>query len=125
MTFSDPHSCLKSLFLSPKHPFYQSTDIVSLRTIDRAVYLEFARRFFVNKRKPFDDEAFCWFYDRFDGITWYVQMVLRQLWTEGRGLPDAASALKDLQSCDLVYRTDRGFVVYDRFFGLWLSRLPR
>ena len=179
---------MREMFLSPKHPFYQSTDIVSLRTIDRAAYLKFARRFFVNKRKPFDDEAFRWFYDRFDGITWYVQMVLRQLWTEGRGLPDisaaedavdsivesrtfeyldllkaqnessqellralaidgpvaeplsgeflsrhaslratstVASALKDLQSCDLVYKTDRGFVVYDRFFGVWLSRLPR
>ena len=32
------------------------------------------------------------------------------------------SALKILQDKDLVYRTDDGYVVYDRIFGEWLRR---
>ena len=83
---------MREMFLSAKHPFYQSTDILSLLPIDRTKYMEFARRFFVAKRKPFDEDSFYWIYDRFDGVTWYVQMVLRQLWIAGGGLPDRATA---------------------------------
>ena len=41
-------------------------------------------------------------------------------------LPSAStvrSAVANLKDRDLVYQTDRGYVVYDRFFGLWLARL--
>lgn len=43
------------------------------------------------------------------------------------GLKAASSvsaALKTLKAADLVERTDAGWVVYDRLFGIWLSRLP-
>ena len=33
------------------------------------------------------------------------------------------SALADLVDNDLLYRTDDGYVIYDRLFGIWLSRL--
>ena len=170
-------------FLSPKHPFYQSTDLLSLKPIDRDAYCRFAKGFFAAKRKPFSAEAFGSIYDRFDGVTWYVQMVLRRLWADGAGVPDVnavdeavedivqtrafeygdllhsrseaeqmllvavakegpvaeplagdfiarhglratstvSSALKNLQRDDLLYQTERGYVVYDRFFGVWLK----
>lgn len=41
------------------------------------------------------------------------------------GLKAASSvkaALKTLLDMDLVYRTDAGYIVYDRLFGLWLSQ---
>lgn len=176
---------MREMFLSAKHPFYQSTDILSLQPIDRTKYMEFARRFFAAKRKPFDEESFYWVYDRFDGVTWYVQMVLRQLWIAGGGLPgrataesmieeivetrrfefldlyeaqnesarrllraiavvgpvaeplagdfiarhglratsSVASALKDLIRRDLLYKMPNGYIVYDRFFGIWLRSL--
>lgn len=41
-------------------------------------------------------------------------------------LPSAStvrSAVANLKARDIVYQTDRGYVVYDRFFGLWLARL--
>ena len=37
-----------------------------------------------------------------------------------KALLDAATKLAER---DLLYRTDRGYVVYDRFFGLWLGGL--
>lgn len=33
------------------------------------------------------------------------------------------AALKSLKDADLVDRTEAGYVVYDRLFALWLSRL--
>ena len=33
------------------------------------------------------------------------------------------SAAAKLAERDLIYRTERGYVVYDRFFGAWLGRL--
>lgn len=176
---------MREMFLSAKHPFYQSTDILSLRPIDREVYMEFARSFFAAKRKPFKPAAFFHAYDRFGGVTWYVQMVMRKLWADGAGVPDVAavdraveyivdtrkfefydlyraqpesarrllkaiaddgsvlepqsgefiarhslraastvaSSLKDLVARDMVYRTEAGYIVYDRFFGVWLKGL--
>ena len=35
-----------------------------------------------------------------------------------------SAALKSLRDADLVDRTENGYVVYDRLFALWLSRLP-
>ena len=40
------------------------------------------------------------------------------------GLPAAStirSAVAKLQERDLHYRSEQGFLVYDRFFGLWLA----
>lgn len=39
-----------------------------------------------------------------------------------RASSSAAFALNDLRSRDLVYETERGWVVYDRLFGRWLAR---
>ena len=41
-------------------------------------------------------------------------------------LPSASSvksALTVLVDKDLVYQTSEGYIVYDRFFGLWLKRI--
>ena len=69
---------MREMFLSPRHPFYQSTDMLSLKPINREAYCSFAERFFAVKRKPFSANAFSSIYDRFDGVTWYVQMVLNR-----------------------------------------------
>ena len=123
-------------------------------------------------------------YDRFEGITWYVQAVLNKVWESGRGLSSVSqiddavhslvegsdmvfhdlfrsqneasrallravaadgcvpsptsgdflsrygfkshstvrSALANLIDGDLLYQTDKGYVVYDRLFGIWLSQ---
>lgn len=42
------------------------------------------------------------------------------------GLKNSSSvsrALNTLLESELIYKSDKGYVVYDRFFGLWLSRL--
>lgn len=174
---------MREMFMTAAHPFYQSTDILNIDVIDRKTYAAFARKFFNEASLPFEDEVFGLLYDRFEGITWYVQMVLNKLWEYGEGLPDedhvttavqelvetrafefaellrsqsdacqqllraiavagtvaepqsgdflrrsgfraastVASALESLVDRDLVYRGEKGYVVYDRFFGIWLE----
>ncbi len=179
------HHMMGEMFLSAKHPFYQSTDIMSLDVIECAKYAEFARRHFNAVGQAFDERAFTALYRRFDGITWYLQSILNRIWQNGEGFTSEAqidevvdelvkdrslifrdlyfsqnessqqllsaiaadgearevlsgsflqrhrltatssvrSALKVLQAKDLVYRTENGWMVYDRIFGEWLRRL--
>ena len=35
-----------------------------------------------------------------------------------------ASAIENLLSRELLYKSENGYMVYDRLFGIWLSRLP-
>ena len=173
------------MFATAKHPFYNSTDLMSLSAIDVARYAAFAERFFRTDGKLFDREAFRALYDRFDGVTWYVQRVLNGLWVAGEGLSRAEqgeaviadlvadrvlvfrdlyesqnevaqkllpqiaaarvvaeptaqaflstcglsassvrSALSDLCARELVYKSEVGYLVYERLFGEWLRTLP-
>ena len=41
-----------------------------------------------------------------------------------RAASSVAAALKSLGEADLVYRSEDGYEVYDKLFGIWLSRLP-
>ena len=176
---------MDAMFVSPKGPFYQSTQLMALGPIDIGKYEEFAAGFFRRDRRAFSEEAFRHLYERFGGITWYIQCILNRVWTHGGGLDStqqvddtvdelvaesesfyfdllrsqtsteqsilkavgregivksisggdfisrnalpAASTIRSaaakLTERDLLYRSDAGYVVYDRFFGLWLKRL--
>ncbi len=178
------HHLMGEMFTSAKHPFYQSTDIMSLGVIDCAAYCEFARKHFEETGEQFKGECFDLLYKRFDGITWYVQSVLNRIWQAGEGftspsqvdavvdelvedrslimrdlyfsqtsasqklltaiategeahevlsnafirrhsLPATStirSALNSLVAGDLVYKTESGYVVYDRIFSEWLRK---
>lgn len=181
------HHMMAEMFTSPRHPFYQSTDIMSLRPIDEGKYLEFAKRFFVEAGRQFSDDAFRSLYRRFDGVTWYVQSVLNRIWGDGAALEseDAVgkavaglvedraltfhdlvesqtstgkslltaialegtvgeitssaflkrhslaapssvrTALAGLLARDIVYRSDNGYIVYDRLLGEYLRETNR
>ena len=32
--------------------------------------------------------------------------------------------MKALKAADLIYRTEAGYIVYDRLVGIWLAQLP-
>lgn len=73
------------MFATAKHPFYNSTDFLSLPVIAFDAYAAFAETFFTAEGLPFSVQAFRPLYERFDGVTWYVQRVLNGLWTTGGG----------------------------------------
>ena len=69
------------MFTSQSRPFYHSSSIMGLEPIIQQIYLEFANRHLAKAGKEISDEAFSYLYQRFDGITWYIQYVLNMLYT--------------------------------------------
>lgn len=174
------------MFLNPARPFYQSVSIIHLVAIEKSKYIEFARHHFRMAHKDIDELVISYLYDRFEGITWYLQKILNILFAitpqgavcneevieeaisfildsysfaysellyqlpekqkelmiaickEGKAtaltsgkfihkysLPSSSSvqsALKGLLEKDFVTKEGAYYMVYDRFFSLWLKR---
>ena len=72
------------MFGSPKRPFYQSTSMVSLSPLHEEIYFDFAQRQFAARRGQISQDVFHELYTRFDGWTWYVQLVLNRLFMTTR-----------------------------------------
>lgn len=71
---------MSDMFLSPRHPFYHSTDIESLKEIDEDKYLEFANKFFNKQGRSISNDDFDYIYKLVDGQTWYIQKVLSNIY---------------------------------------------
>ena len=71
---------MAEMFHSPKRPFFNSTAAMSLDIIDRQAYFRFAASFFRKAGRILPEETFMAAYDRFEGITWYVQSVMKVLY---------------------------------------------
>lgn len=177
---------LAEMFMSPEHPFFNSSQIMSIGEIAQDKYHDFADRFFVNQGRSISPEVFNYMYNMVDGQTWYVQKILNRLYRrpedkldeqavdeavnkiigeqeinyqtnynlltdnqvrllkaiakEGIAkaptahdfiqkyrLPAPSSvklALETLIEKEFLYQSpDNGYLVYDRFFAMWLRHL--
>lgn len=176
---------MNEIFLSVKRPFYQSTQIFQLKELEKDKYSSFVKHHFHNNGFVFKEECFDYLYDKFEGYTWYIQVILNRLYeyrlnvdntalidqalhelleenaytyqellnaysTVQRNLLKAVAkekfvmqihsgefiskyrlknassinrALNSLLESELIYKSEKGYLVYDRFMGLWLSRL--
>lgn len=74
------HHLMAEMFGSPKHPFYQSTEMMGLKPLKCEVYYDFCRNFFNAKGGDISKETFQFIYDEFEGHTWYVQAVMNRLY---------------------------------------------
>ena len=178
---------LAEMFMSPEHPFFNSSQIMTIKEIAPEKYLDFANGFFSAQKRQMSEDVFSYLYTRVDGQTWYIQKILNRLYrtpkeqlsqdavdetilqiigeqeinyqtnynllTDNQAklltaiaregvvkaptslefvlrhrLPAPSSiklALTALQEKEfLFYDPQVGYLVYDRFFGLWLKRLP-
>ena len=68
-----------NMFLSASRPFYQSVSMMHLESIAIEKYIDFARNHFKNADRRITPETIRIVYDRFDGVTWYVQKTLNVL----------------------------------------------
>lgn len=71
---------MSEMFISPKHPFFNSTTIMSIAEIDETKYLDFANSFFATQQRSISPEDFHYLYSRVDGQTWYIQKLLSNIW---------------------------------------------
>lgn len=71
---------MSQIFHSPDRPFYQSTVSMGLEPLHEEIYYDFARRFFEEKKGNLSQETFHYIYQRFDGVTRNVQLILNRLY---------------------------------------------
>ena len=91
------HHMMIEMFASAKRPFYNSTQTLPLERLDREVYFEFAARLMSGSGAELEREVFDFLYDVFDGITWYLQMVLNRLFERGSAtLSDVRRVIAEL-----------------------------
>jgi AAA+ ATPase superfamily predicted ATPase len=174
---------MSEMFNSPKHPFYRSTEKMSLKLLDEEKYYQFAASKLTLRDVSLPRDVFHNIYKQVDGVTWYLQSVMNRLYRlksqevteeawhnvigsiikceeddykrlmhlltanqsalllaiarEGvvaepmsglflrtHNLKSASSvqrALQYLVNEEYLYHSDEGYIIYDRFFGLWLK----
>ncbi|WP_455584868.1 AAA family ATPase [Bacteroides sp.] len=177
---------MEEMFTSAKRPFYQSSQLMVLCEIEEDTYYSFASAFFGMRGGDLAKDVFAWIYKRFDGHTWYMQVLLNRLYEQYETITDIRqaesvlaqlleenipvyqnfialltdkqlalmraiakegvvvspnsgdfvrryglkapssvnTALKSLQEKELIYKSAMGYMIYDRFMGLWLQTLP-
>ena len=71
---------MTQIFNSPERPFYQSTVSIGLEPLHEEIYYDFTRRFFEAKKGCFSQEMFNHVYNRFDGVTRSIQLMLNRLY---------------------------------------------
>jgi len=90
---------MAEMFHSPKRPFFNSTAAMSLDVIAKPEYFRFAASFFRKAGRILPEATFAAAYDRFEGITWYVQSVLKELYASAAARPtekDVSAAVSHL-----------------------------
>lgn len=70
---------MTDIFYSPAKPFFQSVISQSLHPIQMETYIEFAGRMFAERGKFIDKFAVEIVYKMFEGCTWYIQMMMNEL----------------------------------------------
>ena len=71
---------MAEIFGSPKHPFYQSTEMMGLKPLDSDVYYDFCLQFFKGKGGNIEKDIFEYLYNMFEGHTWYIQCIMNRLY---------------------------------------------
>lgn len=70
------------IFTSPKRPFYQSTTLFFLDRLPLDKYSDFCTRHFVKAGKTLDESVVPELYSRFDGITYYMQRLMNEMFSD-------------------------------------------
>lgn len=70
-----------AMFTSPSRPFYQSVNIINLPIIPMDKYVEFAMDKFTEAGKNLAPDVVPILYEKFDGVTSYLQKVMNVLWS--------------------------------------------
>lgn len=71
---------MSNMFNSPSKPFYQSAISMGLEPIPVDTYADFATRLFEERGKHVEREVIETVWKQFDGYTWFVQMMMNELY---------------------------------------------
>ena len=82
---------LENMFASASRPFYQSTQMMPLGTIDKLAYYAFSSDMMRNNGQSIDEETFDYLYTKLSSHTWYVHTLLNRLYETGIETIDKAT----------------------------------
>lgn len=77
---------MREMFTSSKRPFYQSTQMLTLGTINIDEYTSFAIEHFAKHSLNLPKKVFDKIYEKFNGHTWYIQNILNRLYGYNRNV---------------------------------------
>ena len=111
------HHLMSNMFLSPARPFYQSVSMLHLESISLSAYEKFVFHHFNANNRQIEHELIEVIYTKFEGHTWYLQMMFNELFS----LTEVGGTCK-LSSFDEAL----GNLIYSQEFTFQeiLSRLP-
>lgn len=69
------------MFTSPARPFYQSVTLYTLNVLPQEKYAKFCTSHFQKEGKHLDERVVPALYGRFEGITYYIQRVMNELFS--------------------------------------------
>lgn len=89
-----------NMFLSASRPFYQSVSMMNLESIELTKYIDFACKHFKAADKTITPPTITVIYERFGGVTWYIQKVLNALFssTPTKGVCDVDAVDEAIKS---------------------------
>lgn len=88
---------MSEMFTSPKHPFFRSTDKLTLDVIPEPAYYAFAKHWLQTVRTDLPEEVFHSVYQRVNGYTWYVQYILSRLYEMRPGVVTDAIVTESIE----------------------------
>jgi len=107
---------LAEMFSSPARPFYASTSTLNLECINSLKYEEFAKTHFEKAGKHLESGVVEAIYNRFEGVTWYVQKVLNYLFADTASGETCRMEMIDVAVNEIV--KDNGTIYADLLYQL-------
>lgn len=108
---------MQQMFLSSKHPFYRSADMLELKEIAREVYIPFVVENFKKSGKSITEEIVGAVYDFFRGHTFYIQKTFNESFAD---TPEGGSCTMEIVRTAITELIDS----YDTIFREILSNIP-
>lgn len=108
---------MEKMFSNASRPFYQSSSMFYLESIDLNAYVVFATRLFKRYNRTVEPEVVERIYRKFDGITWYMQKILNTLFAN---TPEKGSCLEKMVEEAITYNVN----TYKYAYSETLFRLP-
>lgn len=108
---------MQQMFLSSKHPFYRSADMLELKEIAREVYIPFVVKNFKEFGKSITEEIVGAVYDFFRGHTFYIQKTFNESFAD---TPEDGSCTMEIVRTAITALIDS----YDTIFREILSNIP-